>query len=679
MDENVMLALAMMVLYASAALVSLLFYKKHEICNVVSNLLNTAASAVGIGLSISGLLRGSEKVIISSISSNISYLSFTLYLDKLSSFFLLALSVLTLAVSIYSINYNSHYYHKKNVGVFNILYPVFILSMILVMTAGNTIGFLFFWEMMSLVSYFLVMFESEERETRKAGTIYLIMTHIGTAFLLIAFMLTFKYTHSFDIGVNMAALSGTAKSLVFILLLIGFGTKAGIVPLHIWLPYAHPAAPSNVSALMSGIMIKTAVYGILRFGFIPMTNKPMWWGVVILAVGAISTVLGVAYAFMEHNIKRLLAYSSIENIGIIFMGIGVSFMAYTSGNKVLCGLALMAALFHLFNHTLFKGALFLGAGSIHYATHTKDMEELGGLMKKMPYTGVFMLAASLAISALPPFNGFVGEWITYQSLFMGLSSGSAGTKLITMLAVAALAMGGAIAAACFVKVIGIAFLGLPRSEKAKTAKEVPVFMKTGVGLLTALCLICGIFPVLVLRLLDKVSTELIGFTALKQVQGGILLLNYPITIDQTEISPLMVLLAGAITTIVVFMLIKVFGGHRTERKYGTWDCGYPELTPRMQYSATGFSKPLRIVFRALYMPTRELKTEKGVTPYHHKAMKYSVSTQSLFEKYFYLPIIRFFTRFARKSRLTIQTGSVHAYLIYIFITLVLSLVYFSRY
>ncbi|MHB1393492.1 MAG: hydrogenase 4 subunit B [Clostridia bacterium] len=675
--DNGLLAIVMLAFYTASALISLVFYDKHKICNMISNLFSSIAAAAGIWLSVINIMRGTHKTVLASFFTSVPHISFNLYIDKLSAFFILALSVLVLSVSIYSMGYISHYYNKRNVGMFNFLYNIFILSMIFVMTSGNVIGFLISWELMSLVSYFLVIFEGEHAENRKAGTLYLIMTHIGTAFLTIAFMLTYKYTHSLEIGANMAAVSGNIKSIVFILLLIGFGTKAGVIPFHVWLPYAHPAAPSNISALMSGIMIKTAIYGILRFVFISFTDKPMWWGVLILIAGAVSTVLGVAYALMEHNIKRLLAYSSIENIGIVLIGIGVSFMGYSSGNTVLCGLSMMAALFHLVNHTLFKGALFLGAGSIHYATHTKDMEELGGLIKKMPFTGFLFLIASLSISAIPPFNGFASEWITYQSLFMSLSSNTSAINLISMLTVAALAMAGALAAACFVKLIGISFLGLPRSEHAESAREVPVTMRIGQGLLTVLCVILGIFPTLALSLIDRVNLEMMGTTLMAELQEGVFFVYYPLTIDNNAISPVAVVILGAVIATAAFILVKLTGGRTKERKYGTWDCGFIGLNPRMQYSATGFSKPLRIVLKPLYMPGREIKTEEGASTYYHKSIKYIVSTQSLFEIYFYSPIIRLFTQFSKRTRRSIQTGSIHAYLIYIFVTIIALLVYYS--
>ena len=313
------------------------------------------------------------------------------------------------------------------------------------------------------------------------------MTHIATAFLLIGFMTIFSYTKSFDISGSSALIPESAKNIIFIAFLIGFGTKAGIIPLHIWLPRAHPAAPSSVSALMSGIMIKTAIYGLIRFCLCFLGVQNTWWGVLILCIGAVSAVLGVLYALMEHDIKRLLAFHSVENIGIILIGLGVCFIAVSQNNALLGGIALSASLLHTLNHTLFKGGLFLGAGSIQYGTHTKNIEELGGLIKKMPVTAFFMLCFSLAISGVVPFNGFISEWLTFQSLFANIVLGQAALNILSIISVAALGMTGALAVACFVKLFGITFLGLPRSEHASHAKEVPKSMNIGMGILAALC------------------------------------------------------------------------------------------------------------------------------------------------------------------------------------------------
>jgi hydrogenase-4 component B len=623
------------------------------------------------------ILFGNAAITLIKFSSSVPFLAVDITIDNLSAFFLLGLSVLVLCVSVYSLGYISHYYGKRNVGLFNFLYATFILSMFLVITAGNAVFFFVVWEIMSVLSYFLVVFESEHEENQKAGTFYIIMTHIGASFLLIGFMMMFHYTNSFDIFADSAAIPELAKHVMFILFLIGFGTKAGVIPLHIWLPKAHPAASSNVSALMSGIMIKTAIYGLVRFVLFYLNIQHTWWGILILTIGIISSVLGVAYALMEHNIKRLLALSSIENIGIIFIGLGVCFIAFAQHNLLIGALALTASLFHSFNHTLFKGGLFLGAGAIQYATHTKDIEQLGGLIKKMPVTALFMLCFSLAISAIVPFNGFVSEWLTYQSLFATISLGKTGINILSILGAAALALSGALAAVCFVKLFGISFLGQPRSQHGADAKEVPLTMQLGMGILSFICLVIGIAPSSFLHLVNKVVWDLTGTSIAGELQGEWFFVYYPVTISGNSIAPLTLLLALALVMIFSLGALRLIGGKYLERKYGTWDCGFQELNARMQYSATGFSKPLRIVFRILYRPGRKLEMEEGPSPYFPASLEYKITTESIFEKYLYKPILETVNKFSLKTKLSIQTGSIHMYLLYILITM-LALMFYNR-
>jgi formate hydrogenlyase subunit 3/multisubunit Na+/H+ antiporter MnhD subunit len=552
----------------------------------------------------------------------------------------------------------------------------FILAMIGVLISENMIAFLIAGELMSVFSYFLVIYEAEEVVNQKAGTIYLIMTHLATAFLVIALGLIYKNTGSLAISATLIGVPVWVKNVLFLCFLIAFGTKAGVIPLHIWLPYAHPAAPSNISAFMSGIMIKIAIYGFIRFVFGMLGAEFQWWGTTLLIAGIITTVLGVAYTMVEQNMKRLLAYCSIENIGIILIGLGVSCLAYSTGQMLISALALTASLFHLLNHTIIKGALFMGAGSILYATHTKDMESLGGLLKKMPYTSLFMLASSLAISAIPPFNGFVSEWLTYQAIFVNIATATIGIKVLLILTVAALALAGVLAAASFIKFFGISFLGLPRSENAGKAKEVPRTMLWGMGMLVTLSLFLGIFPLGVIRLLDQVVVGITGVSLAGKLMGSSFILYYPLAVGRSCITPLALLIVGLIFIIAVVVLIKILGWKVKERRCGTWDCGFGGLNSRMQYSATGFSKPIRIIFRAIYRPSRELELESGSSIYFPKSVKYVVATEPVFEKYLYLPITGALTKFAKRFRMTIQTGSIHRYLIYIFITILVLLLYF---
>ncbi|MHB1483860.1 MAG: proton-conducting transporter transmembrane domain-containing protein [Saccharofermentanales bacterium] len=664
-------------LYLTAALISIFFIKHQKISNITSNVICAAASVSGIVSSLAVLVSDTGKIVFEPVFTSIPLISFKISIDKLSSFFLLALSILVFCVSIYSIGYISHYYGKRNVGLFNFLYSSFILSMIFVMTAGNTIFFFIVWEIMSLISYFLVIFESEKEKTRRAGTLYIIMTHVGTAFILTAFMAVFAFTGTFDISGSTAAVPAIVKNIAFILFLAGFGTKAGVVPVHIWLPHAHPAAPGNISALMSGIMIKTAIYGILRFMIVWLGIENTWWGITILVIGVVSAIIGVSYAFIEKNIKRLLAYSSVENIGIIFIGIGISFIFYAGNNPLVGSLALTAALLHAFFHTLFKGSLFLGAGSVHFATNTKNMNELGGLIKRMPVTAILILGASMSASALIPFNGFISEWLTYQYLFASIRISEPLMNIIVILAIAALAFAGALAAASFIKMFGISFLGNPRRETAANAKEVPATMSAGTGILVILCLFSGLFPMYFIKIADRVVTDLSGHSIISRLGGNVIPVIDKIEISGGIVSPIAIVAIIAIIAAFSLLLLRIIGGKYIERKYGTWDCGFESLNSRMQFTSTGFSKTLKIIFKVLFRPVREI-TVKGSHKYHPDTIDYKVTTQSVFEKYIYDPVLKFSRNFSMRIKYFLQAGSIHLYLLYILLA-VLALMLYNKF
>ncbi len=661
-----------------SSVLALVFSKKDKLNKLVSYLSAIAASLLFIYISLLKLFFRTGDPITFEISSSFDFIHLHITIDNLSAFFIFLISFLSLIVSIYSLGYVKHYETKRNTGLLGALYNLFICSMLLVVTSGQLFLFLISWEIMSLVSYFLVVYENEKPEVQKAGIIYLIMTHIGTAFITVGFVLLYKYSGQSVIGlIDASSIPASMKNLIFLLFLAGFGAKAGIIPLHIWLPYAHPSAPSNVSALMSGVMIKTAVYGILRFVLGTMSAETRWWGTVILIIGAISIVFGICYALMEKNIKRLLAYSSIENMGIIFLGIGLSISAASYGYMLISALSITAALFHVFNHSIFKGLLFLGAGSIHYATGTKDSEKLGGLIKKMPFTAIFFLAGAMSICALPPFNGFVSEWLTYQAMILNIAAAGDLLQLIILISGALLALAGALAVYTFVKVYGISFLALPRSEHAAGAVEVNKPMLSAMGILSVACALLGLFPMFFIKLLEPVVFQLFHTSIASEVSGFSSFLKYPVQVNNASISPLvLILLALLLFTVVTLVLAVVFPKTKI-RKYGTWDCGFESLDSKMQYTSTGFSKPARIVFRNMLQPQRDFKVLEGKQPYFISAAKYTVSTSSIFEKYFYNPAVKFIVNFARKTRFVIQTGSIHTYLLYIFITILLMFVYFA--
>lgn len=660
-------------LYLLAAILALVLVRQPRLANRAAQAVCMLASLTGLGSSLVFLLTRQNPLVIAELASNVPFMTVQITLDSLSSFFLLALSVLVFAVSLYSISYMDHYAGKKNVGFFNFLYATFILSMALVLTSSQMVFFLVAWEAMSVISYFLVVYESEHEENLRAGTLYLIMTTLGTALLLIAFLLIYSYTGSFSLAADMSVLPPAVKNLLFILFLLGFGIKAGIVPLHIWLPAAHPAAPSNISALMSGVMIKTAIYGLLRFVLILLGADQAWWGLLLLAIGVLTAVIGVAFAYIDNNIKRLLAYSSIENIGIILIGLGTGFLALSHQQQAIGSIAIAAALFHTFNHTIFKGGLFLGAGSVHYATHSKNLEDLGGLIRKMPVTAVLVLGGSLAAAAMVPFNGFASEWLTLQAMFQSFGSNGAITDISLMLAVAGLGLAGALAAASYLKLFSVAFLGKGRTDKAENAREVPLTMRLGQGILVVLGLVFGLFPALFVSLAEPVVAQLTGLKLTGLISGWFGVTSGAAA-GPTAISPLTVIIAMALLIGLIMLVLRLAGGKYIERRYGTWDCGYEALTARMQYSSTGFAKPVKIVFRFLFRPSRHLKTGGRLT-YHPESLEYSVTSESLIEKYFYDPIVSFSHKLSHKTRSSVQTGSIRRYLAYILLALIAVMLY----
>ncbi len=603
--------------------------------------------------------------------------NFSFQVDYLSAFFLLVVSLLGSTVSLYSIGYTRKFTERKKTGLFLFLYNLLLLSLIGLVMAGNAVLFLIMWEAMALTNYFLIVYDHENTSTRKAGFLYITMTHIGTAFLVTMFLILYSYSHSFDFGA-MRAVAGTMssfdRSLVFLCALIGFGVKAGLMPLHIWLPEAHPAAPSNVSALMSGVVIKTGIYGIVRVAFDLLGPKPVeWWGILVLAVAVVSAVLGVLYALMEHDLKRLLAYHSVENIGIILMGVGGALCFSSLGHPTLAALALAAGLFHVLNHALFKGLLFLGAGSVNQSTHTRNIEELGGLIKKLPWTAAFFLIGAAAISALPPLNGFASEWLTFQALLFGFNISDFALKLAIPVTVALLALTGALAAACFVKAFGITFLGSARSHHAENASESPLTMIVGMGVLAGLCIAIGLAPGSVLALLDPVTNAFFDV----HIGSAASLNPGTLSIQQgagTSSSPFFIALLLAGLVLVPTVIAIAVGGRIRKRIAMTWACGLDKIGPQMQYTATGFSKPIRMIFSSIVRARHEIEIENETSPYFRQTIRYELKTESIFHKYLYRPLNTAVLNSAHTLR-KLQTGHLQTYLAYIFITLILLLVF----
>ncbi len=604
------------------------------------------------------------------------FFSWTVRLNALSAFFNLALGILAAAVSVYSFGYM----RGKKAGVFGFFYNVLLLSLTLVFTAANAFFFLVAWEVMAISAYCLVSFEHEKPETRRAGIVFLIMSHAGSGLLLIAFLMLAQAAGSLDFAsfhLLASKLPVWQQGTVFVLFLLGFGVKAGIIPLHVWLPAAHPVAPSNISALMSGIVIKTGIYGMALVFFDFFDIPPVWAGMLVLAVGVVSALLGVLYALMEHDLKRLLAYHSIENIGIILIGFGAALVFRALGHPALAGLALIAGLYHTLNHAIFKCLLFLGAGSVLHATHTRNMEEMGGLIRRMPATALFFLIGAIAISGLPPLNGFVSEWLTYQALLAGFGSTEKLARMVFPIAGALLALTAALAAACFVKAFGISFLALPRSEKAAQARETAISMQIGTGILAAACIALGLGATWFLPVFDPITEQTIGgrFSASLIAGNGFVLTAGTVrggTISTAAIAAMLVVLSALPG---LFWLVWGRSGKRATGP--TWDCGLPGLTADNQYTATGFSKPIRMIFSALYRPRREIQAEYEVSPYYPTAIRFESEIEPTFEKHVYDPFLEWLFRVSGRMR-TVQAGSIHAYLAYILLALIALLLFGVR-
>lgn len=605
--------------------------------------------------------------------------SFLFMLDPISLFFLFVIFLITLPCAVYSIGYLKGENSKREIILAWVLLSLFVISMGLVVMVRNVFIFLIVWEVMSLVSYFLVIFDTKHEKSIQAGLIYIIMTHIGTAFLIAAFMIMFKYANSFDfIAIKNACryMPAQVKNIVFLFLLIGFGTKAGLVPLHIWLPYAHPQAQSHISGIMSGVMIKTAIYGIIRFVIFILGISFLWWAVLVLILAAITCLVGVIYALMENDLKRLLAYSSVENIGIILLGIGLSMFFLYMNLPYLAVFSLIAGLYHLINHAVFKGLLFLCAGSVYKATGTRDIEKLGGLIKRMPQTAFCFLLGAMAISALPPLNGFVSEWLIFQSFFLGAVQMIGGYKLFLGISASMLALTSGLAAACFVKAFGVTFLALPRSSYVLNAKEVSLSMRAGMFFLSFFVVILGLSAVFVMKLLAGVAGSALGIDISTM---SFSLNNFVLSPQPGQGAYLSLpLLAGVLIILGIagFAVYKLFNS-RKAAAYKTWDCGYYKIDARNEYSATAFSKPFRIAFSFFLQPYH--KTQKIRNSFYHvKSFVYETRITLIFKKYVYDPLISLLFLSAKFTR-RLQPGSIHVYLGYIFVTVVLLIIFRNRF
>jgi hydrogenase-4 component B len=670
-----------LLVYAIATLAGLSAYLRKTHAAWIATLLcyaSLTAAALEFVASAGALMAGAE--FNWSLPSGIPFVHYGVRLDPLSAFFNLTLSLLGACVAVYSVGYLKHGAAHGRPGLFCCFLNLMLLALTLVFTASNVVFFLIAWELVVVTSYFLVVTDHESAETREGGMLYMLMSRAGTGLMFVGFLLLATAAGSME----FQALHGGGEKLstgvgaaAFLLLFFGFGVKAGIIPLHIWLPAAHPVAPSNVSALMSGIVIKTGIYGMARVFFDFYGDTPVWAGMLVLVAGVVSALLGVLYALMEHDLKRLLAYHSIENIGIILMGFGSALLFRSFGHPQLAALALVAGLFHTLNHGVFKCLLFLGAGSVLQGAGTRNMEEMGGLIRRMPWTALFFLIGAIAISGLPPLNGFVSEWFTYQGLLAGFGATPTLTRMAFPIAGALLALTAALAATCFVKAFGITFLALPRSENAERASESPISMQIGMAGLAATCVGLGLGATWFIPVLAPITQHAFGVQISGQLvaENGLLLTAR--SVHNGSVSPLVLAIAlAALAGVPLAMWFAL--GRKSPRTIGpTWDCGLPGLTAANEYTATAFSKPLRMIFGALFRPRREIQAEFDVSPYYPTAIRFASEIQPAFETHIYEPLRVAILAIAARMR-KIQTGSIHAYLAYIFVTLILLLIFGVR-
>jgi len=538
--------------------------------------------------------------------------------DTLSLVFVFLILLGAIPNIFYSSGYLSHVDRKMH---YIIHYFSFILSMIGVVISANALVFLFFWEIMSLTSWQLILTDTKDKNTLKAGRFYFVMTHFGFIFLLMFFIIVTdgNLEIGFDEMKNIAS-SFEYPTMLFFFLALGLLSKAGVVPLHVWLPYAHPSAPSPVSALMSGVMLKIAIYGMFRFLLDVLYPWPLEWGMLILTLGSISSLVGVLYALSEHDIKALLANHSIENIGIILIGFGMGMIFDTLGLETLSSFSFIASLFHTFNHMSFKSLLFMGAGSVLHQTGTKNIEKYGGLIKSMPVTALTFLLASISISALPPTNGFLSEWMIFQSMLSSSHIGDISLKLTIPFAIFSLAMTGGLAIACFVKAYGITFLGLHRSSNAKHAHEVNFLMKSGMLLMSLVIISLMLFTPFYIGWFDKIMVEFSRVSIYKEIFPTIWNMHSLGTAGGV-VSPLILLIALVIITTLLMFAYRV--SNKKIRFHNTWSCGY-KTCARTQYTATGFAGPIRRFFSWLYNPDE-----------HFNDSHYEVHVKPLFEQSLY--------------------------------------------
>ncbi|TFH08667.1 MAG: hypothetical protein E4H08_07360 [Candidatus Atribacteria bacterium] len=589
--------------------------------------------------------------------------SIALDMDALSAVFSTPILIIVMLAAVYGTEYLRPFEGKKNLAQSWFFYNLLAGSMLLVVVARNGMLFLLAWEIMSLASFFLVTFENEEESVREAGWIYLVATHIGTAFLLVLFVLLGRDNSTLDFS-SFAASPGFA-GIAFLLALVGFGTKAGFMPMHVWLPEAHPAAPSHVSAVMSGVMIKTGIYGLVRI-LTFLGSPPPWWGWLLVSVGAISGILGVLFALAQHDLKRLLAYHSVENMGIITMGLGIGLLGMSYQSPVVAFLGFAGSFLHVMNHALFKSLLFLSAGSVIHGSGTRDIDHMGGLLKRMPVTGLVFLLGSVAICGLPPLNGFVSEFMIY----LGSLTSVAGNMRLPIAGIVAalvvagsLALIGGLAVACFTKAFGIMFLGEARSTHAAHVHESGLAMRLPMAVLAAACIIIGVSGPFWMQLLGPAIAVATGVATDTQI--------YPTFAAHALWMMTLLAVAGiGLVGLLTFVRSRLLSARSVTRE-PTWDCGYASSTPRMQYTASSFAEPVTRMFNVFLRTRRRFSAP---TTYFPTSSSFSTETRDLFHESLFRPAFTMTHRFLSRIH-WLQHGRLNLYILSMIAALLVLLVW----
>jgi hydrogenase-4 component B len=661
--QPVEVAVTLSVIWIGLGVIALAFNRTPR---AMTDVLFPAGAAVALALALTGLWAMGAPPSAAVLPAGLPDLPFHVRVDALSGFFLLLLGGVSFGVSLFCSGYFRH--GNQPLGLLCMQYHIFLASMAFVLIADDAYLFMVTWESMALSSYFLVTTEHRSEQNRKAGFIYLLIAHLGAISILLSFGVLHggHGDYTFE-ALRRAQLSEFWATVAFALAFFGFGAKAGMLPLHAWLPEAHPAAPSPVSALMSGVMIKTAIYGMLRVIYDLIGGIRWEWGLTVLLLGAATSLFGVLFALMQHDLKRLLAYHSVENIGIILIGVGLSMVFIGSGHPVAGVLGLIAGLYHTLNHAVFKALLFLGAGAILHSTGLRNLNEMGGLIRYMPHTAFYFLVGALAISALPPLNGFISEWLTFQASLQAPLLESSVVRSLVPIVAAVLALSGALTGMCFVKVYGVAFLGQHRHTIVEKPRDADGWERAGMLWLALGCLALGLLPVFVIGQLNNVSRVLIHAGLPEEAIASGWLWLVPASSVQASYSPVVFLLVIAAVFGLTYLAVRLLY-HGRLRRADPWDCGFPEQTSRMEDTADGFGQPIRHIFAPIFRIRREIPRADDPQP----VFRQKVDDQHWY--WMYLPVARF-TEFLSSHIGKLQQGRISVYLLYSFLTLIALLVF----